>query len=159
MIVAKISVEPHVAEYVRGKYFDAEAGAVRFPPMLDIYVLIFDLMRKRPKDCPVDSGNLEIALPDRREGKDPLYYNYLSCRAQKMIGDKLRLMMWAELHDAMDENKHVHGMQFKDTALLFMSRYGIDSISEDAMLKNYQRWRDKMRRRSKRGYRRKKISA
>lgn len=158
MITVKISVEPHIAEYIRGKYFDDEAGTVKFPPLLDIYILIFDLLKKRPVDCPVDSGNLEFALPDRREGKDPVYYNYLSDRAQRVIGDKLRLMMWAELHDFMDENKHIKGIQFKDSVFLFMSKYGIEAITEDALLKNYQRWRDKLRRKNKRGYNRRKSS-
>lgn len=155
MITVKISVEQHVAEYIRGKYYDHEAGAVRFPSALDIYILIYDLLKKHPTGCPVDSGNLEFALPERREGKDPEYYNYLSDRAQKVLGDKLRLMMWAELHDFMDENKHINGVQFKDSVFLFMSKYGIEGITEDALLKNYQRWRDKLRRKKKRGYNRK----
>lgn len=65
MITVRISVEQHVAEYIRGKYFDHESGTVRFPAGLDIYILIYDLLRKRPASCPVDSGNLEFALPER----------------------------------------------------------------------------------------------
>lgn len=155
MITVKISVEPSVAEYINGKYYDYEAGAVRFPPSLDIYILIYDLLQKRPVSNPVDTGNLEFVLPQRREGKDPVSFNYLSARAQKMLGDKMRLMMWAELHDFMDENKHISGIQFKESAFLFMRKYSIESIGEDALLKNYQRWRDKQRRRKKRGYTRK----
>lgn len=155
MITVKITVEKPVAEYIRGKYFDHEAGAVRFPSDLDIYVLIYDLLQRRPVEIPVDSGNLEFILPERRAGKDPLTYNYLSGRAQKMLSDKMRLMMWAELHDYMDENKHIKGIQFKDSVFTFMRRYSIESISEDALFKNYQRWRYKLRRKQKRGYTRK----
>ena len=144
-----------MAEYIRGKFYDREAQVVRFPPTLDIYILIYDLLQKRPATNPVDSGNLEFALPERREGKDPLTYNYLSGRAQKILSDKLRLMMWAELHDLMDENKHINGIQFKESVFLFMRKYNIESITEDALLKNYQRWRDKQRRKKKRGYSRK----
>lgn len=155
MITVKTTVEPHVAEYIRGKFYDREAGVVRFPPTLDIYILIYDLLQKRPATNPVDSGNLEFALPERREGKNPDSYNYLSGRAQKMLADKMRLMMWAELHDLMDENKHINGIQFKESVFLFMRKYSIESITEDALLKNYQRWRDKQRRKKKRGYSRK----
>lgn len=63
--------------------------------------------------------------------------------------------MWAELHELMDENKHIHGIQFKESVFRFMRKYGIESITEDALLKNYQRWRDKQRRKKKRGYKRK----
>lgn len=152
MITVKIDIEPYVAEYIRGKYYSEESRAVRFKATSDVYVLIYDLLQRRPERCPVDSGNLEFCLPDRREGKDPVSYNYLSSRAQKILEGKLRLMLWAELHDFMDEEKHLHGVQYKDSVFRFMTRYGIESLSEDALLKNYQRWRDKQRRRKKRGY-------
>lgn len=127
---------------------------VKFPSSLDIYILIYDLLQKRPANCPIDSGNLEFMLPERREGKDPVSYNWLSDRSQKILSDKMRLMMWAELHELMDENKHIHGIQFKESVFRFMRRYGIESITEDALLKNYQRWRDKQRRKKKRAYKR-----
>lgn len=152
MVIVKISAEPYVAEYIQGKFFDYETRTVRFPSTLDIYILIYDLLQKRPASNPVDTGNLEFMLPERREGKDPITYNWLSGRAQKVLADKMRLMMWAELHEVMDENKHIHGIKFKDSVFRFMRKYGIESISEDALLKNYQRWRDKLRRSKKRGY-------
>ena len=58
MMTFKTTVEPHVAEYIRGKFYDHEAGAVRFPSALDIYILIYDLLQKRPASNPVDTGNL-----------------------------------------------------------------------------------------------------
>ena len=155
MVKVKISVDPFVAEYIKGKFYNFEAGTVKFPSSLDIYILIYDLLQKRPVNRPIDSGNLEFMLPERREGKDPVSYNWLSDRSQKLLEDKMRLMMWAELHELMDENKHIHGIQFKESVFRFMRRYGIESITEDALLKNYQRWRDKQRRKKKRGYKRK----
>ena len=157
MITVKINIDDAVAEYVRGKYFDPEVSAVRFPPSSDIYIKIYDLLAKRPASQPVDTGNLEIALPDRREanyagGKDPKSYNYISQRGAGILADRLRMLMWAELHEFMDEEKHHNGVQYKDSVYIFMKKYGIESISEDALLKNYQRWRDRVRRRLKRGY-------
>lgn len=152
MVKVKIEVPAHVAEYLVGKYYDPEAGCVRFPSGLDIYILIWDLLRKRPAEAPVDTGNLEFALPDRREGKNPETYNYLSKRAGKQLAEKMRRMMMAEIHDFMDENKHAEGIPFKDSAYRFICKYGIESITEDALLKNYQRWRNDTRRRYKRNY-------
>lgn len=159
MIKVKITVPEHVAEYIRGKYYDPAVGAVRFPSSLDLYVAIYDYVERRPVSCPVDTGNLEFCLPDRRVagmagGKNPESYNYFSATSQKKLGDKMRVMMLAELHDSMDENKHIHGIQFKESVFRFMRRYGIESITEDALLKNYQRWRDKQRRKKKRAYKR-----
>lgn len=155
MVEVKLQVTPYVAEYISGKYYDEEIGCVRFPSTLDISVLIYDLLAKRPTGCVVDRGNLTIALPCRRQGKSPQYYNYLCSRSQKLLAKRMRTMMWAELHELMDENKHLRGIQFKETVFCFMRKYGIESISEDALLKNYQRWRDRIRRNLKRGYSRK----
>ena len=155
MMTVKISVPPHIAEYARGKFGDPATGVVRFPPGLDIYVALYDLMAKRPVDSPLDSGNLELCLPDRRDanqagGKSPEQYNWFSAAAQKHIARRLRVMMLAELHEEIDANKHIKGIRFKDSIFFFMSRYAIESLSEDAFFKDYQRWRYKMARRSRR---------
>ena len=164
MITVKIQVPDHVAEYIRGKYYDRDRGCVVFPPSLDIYVKIYDLMQKRPASNPVDTGNLEFMLPDRRAaneqgGKSPEDYNYFSAESAKRLGRRMEVMMFAELHEELDENKHLHGIQFKETIYYFVHRYAIESISEDALFKNYYRWRRKQaRKKAKRGYVRKKSS-
>ena len=54
------------------------------------------------------------------------------------------------IYDLLDENKHLYGIQYIETVAYFMRKYGIQSISEDALLKNYYRWRDKVRKKSRR---------
>lgn len=151
MITSRLQVEPYVAEYAKGKYWDPAVDAVRFPDTTDIYVTVYDLMSRRPGSA-IDRGNLEIALPDRRDanmagGKSPEHFNWFSERAARVISDRLKVMMWAEVHDYMTEQKHVHGIQYKDSVYAFLTRYGIESISEDALIKNYYRWRERLKRR------------
>lgn len=153
MVISRIQIKDYVAEYAVGKYYDPDVGAVRFPDTSDIYVLIYDLMQRRPVGAVVDSGNLPVCLPDRREanqagGKSPEHFNWFSQRSAKIIGDRLRLMMWADIHAYMMEQKHVHGVQYKDSAWQFLQRYGITSISDDALIKDYYRWREKVSRKS-----------
>ncbi len=156
MVTTRISLPPHLREYVRGRFANFSDGAVRFPDSLDIYHILFDLLEKRPSNCPVDSGNLEIILPERSVGKRPESYNYLGVRSQRIIARKIETMMWAEVHDLLDVMKHEEGVDYKDSVHLFICRYGIESLSEDAFLKNYYRWRGKVRRKAKkREYRRK----
>ena len=71
---------------------------VRFADHLDVYHLVYNLLEKRPVNCPRDNGNLEIVLPDRRQGdvpggKSPERFNYLGQRSQGIINKKLKLMM------------------------------------------------------------------
>ena len=152
MTISRIQIEPYVAEYAIGKYYDKDLDAVRFPPSSDIYHLIYDLMARRPGSV-IDRGNLPIALPDRREanvqgGKSPENFNWFSERSSRLISDRLKLEMWAEVHEWMMDQKHMHGVQYKDSVWQFLQRYAITSISEDALIKNYYRWREKVRRQS-----------
>ena len=156
MITTKISIKPHLAEYVQGK-FGTDEGCVRFNDRLDIYHIIWDLLEKRPMRCRKDFGNLEIILPKRREGKSPEYYNYLGIRSQRTIEQKIEIMFWADLRSLIDYEHHQHGSKYLEIISLFMAKYRIESITEDALQKNYYRWRKKVRNQKKRAYNQKKV--
>lgn len=149
MVTVRISIKKHLSEYLIGKFNNCKEGPVTLPDDFDLYHTIFDLVQKRPANgIPIENGNLEIVLPDRREGKDPVYYNYLGERAQQILERRIEVKMWAEVHDLIDENKHRYGIEYSESIFSFMSKYDIHSISEDALMKNYYRWRDRVRKRS-----------
>ena len=156
MITTKISIKAHLAEYVKGFYKIQESGFVKFPDSDDLYHLIWQVMIKPPANInPFDrSGNLTIALPDRRIGKDPQVYNYISVKAEKIIEKKIRQLFILELHSVMEDNAYDGFLLTnQDRVSLFMAKYGIESITEDALLKEYYRWRDRVRKKEKRQYR------
>lgn len=149
-VITKIEIKPHLREYVIGKFNNGEEKPVHFPDREDIYHTIFDLTEKRPQNCQVDKGNLEIVLPDRRIGKSPETYNYLGERSVALIEKKISLRFWADLHTFLDDQKHRHGVSYTDAIHTFMKKYCITSISEDALIKNYYRWRSETKRRTER---------
>lgn len=162
MITTKITIEQHIAEYCIGKWGDDFAEPVRFPDTSDIYFTIYDLTQKRPLHVHHDDGNLEIVLPNRsKDGqsirKNPDVYNYISERSSKIIAKKICSQFWAELHEFIDDQKHRYGIEYVESVYTFMLKYRITGITEDALLKNYQRWRQLLRQRKTRGYCRKKI--
>lgn len=150
MVTTKIEIKEHLVEYLQGKYNGCMAGIISLPDRDDLYHIIYDLLEKRPAYCQFDTGNLELAIPDRRIGKSPEVYNYLGIRSSRIISQKVETLFWAELHNLIDENKHQYGIQYIESVAYFMHKYGIQSITEDALLKNYYRWRDKVRKKSKR---------
>jgi len=152
MINTCINIKPYLAEYIKGKFGNLCGDPIAFPDSSDLYHIIFDLLQKRPEGkSPVDTGNLLINLPSRRIGKKPEVYNYLSARAQRMIEKKIKLMFDNELHDRFEENyRDAHRLDNIEIAFGFMTMYSIESISEDALLKNYYRWRDNCRKKSHR---------
>ncbi len=161
MITSKIKIREHICEYAIGKFSADYCNPVKIPASFDLYHVIWDLVARRPYDRPVDSGNLEIVIPNRQEqqspntvtGKNPETFNYFSDRSAKIIDFKFETMMFAELHDLLDENKHRNGIEYQVTVHIFINKYNITSISEEALLKNYYRWRKKVKRlTSKRKY-------
>lgn len=151
MIVTKINLTPYLAEYAYSIYNNGEKSPVKIPDTSDLYHTIWQLMIRRPENHSfVDDGNFEIILPERRIGKDPQYFNYLSECAQKIIEKRIRLMFYAELHLSLLENENKGLLTRLEMVHQFMCNYNINSISEDALLKNYYRWRESKRKRLKR---------
>lgn len=163
MITSKINIKPHLCEYAIGRFGQNFENPVKFPDTSYLYFTIGDLMSVRPADKSRDFGNLEIVLPDRKEKgtddngqsirKNPERFNYFSARSALIIEGQIETALYAELHTELDDGKHRHGIDFQDTIHTFICRYQIRSITEDALLKNYYRWRKKaQRRKEKRNY-------
>lgn len=155
MITTKINIKPHLAEYFSSieKYGVFENGKfmyVHFPHKLDVYQVIWDLMEKRPDNCSgKDVGNFCIALPNRKEGKDPRYYNYLGERSIDIIERRLETMFFADSRSMFEENKQKLGIAYLDSAHLFLCKYQIESITPDALIKDEKRYRDNVLKRNR----------
>jgi hypothetical protein len=152
MITTRISIKEHLSEFMIGRYnHHDEQTPIRFPDSLDLYHTIYDLLVRRPANVSGhDTGNLYFFLPEIFPGKKTSSYNYLGVRSVKIIEKKIEVKFWAEVHDLFDHNKTMHGINYIESAHQFLTDYGISAISEDALLKNYQRWRDKVRKHNKR---------
>ena len=138
--VARIRIEPYLAEYARNVFSTGrQDGAVRIPDTSDLY-------HKDPADA-----NLAIVLPKRRvvvDGpvKSPDYYNALSGNSAKLIEVYLRRRFNYEFHELMIENEERGRPQRQiDVVCWFMKSRGIRSISEDALLQNFKRFRARIR--------------
>lgn len=154
MVTASIYIEPYLAEFLQGKYGNGTSAPISIPERTDLYHLLWDLMTCRRINVRDESDdNLVFILPDRRQGKDPAYYNYLSSQSALIISKKIRAEFNNDLHQALEEN-NAAGREFDNIEVVhqFLTRHGITSISEDGLLKNYYRWRENVR---KRRYRRK----
>lgn len=157
MVTTRIHIKPHLKEYVSGKYSQSPEEPVRFPDRMEIYHAIFNLMDKRPVNCPVDSGNIEIVLPKTDSYKNPKTYNYISAQSQRKIEKIIEVMFWSDFRFYIESEHHNNGAPYSNLVYDFLNKYGIHSISEDALLKHYYRWRKKVRNPEKRAYFFKKI--
>ena len=145
MVTTNITIAAYLAEYLIGKFNNGNSDTpVHFPDNLDIYHIVWSLLLKRPSNIsPIDKGNLSIYLPNRREGKDPSYYNYISNDGASIIEKNIRAMFYIELRQQLNDNRERgHFYQDQEIIYLFLARYNVSSISVDALQKNYLRWRN-----------------
>lgn len=151
MISISINLTPYLAEYLRGKYASGSDNPVMIPDSSDLYHVIWNYMSRRPSGAIQKTGNLTLALPHRREGKDPETYNYLSDRALRCVDKAVRREFNQELHALLlDNDQRGHLFDNIDIVLQFINMYGLESISEEALLKNFYRWRENLRKRKAR---------
>ena len=158
--IATIKIEPYLAEYIIGKYGIQKNAVVNIPYNTDLYHCIWENMsRQRANQSVPEDGNLRILLPCRKPGdgvawKDPAYYNYLSVPASKEIEYQIRRMFNFELHRVLLENEEF-GRQRRNLDVIydFIRTYQLKSISSDALLKNYYRFRNRLRPKKTRQYR------
>lgn len=142
-MTTRINVDEYCAEWLRAKYAD-EDGVIYLPSDSDLYHLLWDLMARRPADVsPIDSGNIEIFLPCRREGKRPDTFNYIHANSQKIFNTKVKSLISLDLHSFV-EGLCKHGVMLIEAVAQYKLKYQIDSISDEALLKNIQRWRNKL---------------
>ena len=146
MYTVKFDIENYLAEYLRGKWGPT---IVEIPRDVYLYNLLHSLTKKQPSHVPVLSGNVEIIIPCRREGnKNPEYYNYVSSGGAELFNKALKLFFRADLHEFVDHMKHDKGYTYKDACFLFASQYGIESIDTESLIKNYYRWKEKVRKKA-----------
>lgn len=146
-MTTRIELPKHLSEYIKGK-FGAGDDVVHFPANSGLYFLLYELLQRRPSDYPVDRGNTEIHLPSPRSsrgqaGKPVESFNYISKGGTIALKKAINTMMKVESHEFFDENKHVKGISYIDSAYMFLQKYGIESLTPEALLKDYQRWRVK----------------
>ncbi|MDR1883764.1 MAG: hypothetical protein LBR26_13410 [Prevotella sp.] len=151
MITTKFTIEPYLAEYLRGKWSVSDANGnpadiISIPDKIYLYNILSSLTIKRPKHAPLPDGNLEVILPHRKEGnKNPEYYNYISAKSAMYFNKKVKLFFRADLHEFIDSRKHDEGETYKDACYYFISKYRIESIDPDSLAKNYYRWKSMVR--------------
>ena len=158
-----IKIEGYLAEYILAKFKKNENGEkIVIPSNNDLYFCIWHHMSKPNERARLtEEGNLRIVLPCRRSGakegpwKDPAYYNYISQAGVKEIEACIRLQFNFELHRVLLENEEFgHKQRNIDVVYDFIRTYQLKSISPDALLKNYYRYRARIRPKRTREYKR-----
>lgn len=147
--VCHLTVSDHLAEFARRRFpSDERTGALIVPTTSDLWYCMWEEMRRRPRGvasvAPSDA-NLHLRLPFRRRdegfsGKDPAYWNYIPPGGVRQVEACLRRRYYFEFHEWM-LRRDLRDMLQRDRIRYWMSYWGTSFDHEDALLKNWQRWR------------------
>lgn len=144
MVTTTIVVKPYLAAFMYVYYKDyilKESQIIKLTSKEDLYHVIKNLTVHRPPNVSWrETGNLTIALPDPRNGKNPETYNYLGHDSVLIIEDEIETLLKTELHSRMLKSKFREGITYKKALILFMEKYKIEDKHEDALMKAFQRW-------------------
>ncbi len=148
MMTTKIEIKNYLVEYCLAKYPADIEGVVKFPSNSMITWQIYLLLAKRPENITFDKGNLEFVIPYKREKAQGIYkniesYNYITEKGAKTLRRFLFNEFWCEVHLFLDTEKLRHGIDYQDSADLFLSQYKIKQLTSDAIIKSHYRYRDR----------------
>ena len=136
----RIELKSHLEEYAIAK-FPVVDDAVVIPSSMDIYFVLLDLLQKKGKGIEVCNDGIYFAIRNTGIGKDPRVYKYLSRHGRMLFETRLEVMFWIDFHDVMDREVIRGGKPCLEAAQIFVEKFRINSITEDALIKHYYRWR------------------
>lgn len=145
MYTIRFFVKPHLASYMYHRYKKTvESGAIRLPYNSILYHTLHQLTTRRPSGkVPREKGNLALILPFSSIGKSPATYNYLSEQSILTLEMAIDVQMKMELYEFIRFNKFRKGIMYMTSARLFQNKHQMWDITEEALIKSYQRWRDR----------------
>lgn len=147
MITVRLAVKPYLAAYMYALYersTEPLTQAIRLNPQEILYSVVQQLTVRRPANAPRETGNLCLALPAPRYGKDPQVYNYIGHDNARLLEEKIEWQMKMELFEWMQAAKFRQGKTYHLAILEFMEKYGLEELlQEETMMRWYQRWRAK----------------
>lgn len=144
-----LKIEAYLADYIQHRYpWDTCHQRVLIPPSSDLYHCLYENLRVPRSDTRICEPNIWIALPSpgyvaNGYWKDTQRFCALSERGERLVAQCIRRQFNFEFHQVLIENDENGRPQLmKDVIHAFIKKYSL-SISEEALIKNYQRFRKK----------------
>jgi len=147
--IASIRIEPYLAEYAKNCWGSARRnGAIKIPYTSEFYHLVYELMAKPSANAHEwTDTNLDIILPHRTQCEDGVlknirYYYYLSPKSALKIEHWLRRRFNFEFYGIMMDNE-MQGRPVSNLEVVrsFIRSHGLESITEDALIRSFRRYR------------------
>lgn len=146
MLVLNIYVKPYLAEYARKKYPSPIKDVAQFPATSLVNHAIANSLIKKPAIPAENKGNLLVMVNEKICNlKDLDTNNYLNFEGENNVGEKLLLDFDMFLHSFMDHMRYHHGVDYKDSAQMFVRKYHLTGkVTPEALLKKHVRWKKKI---------------
>jgi hypothetical protein len=143
-IYVTIRLEPFLQDFLRA-HFNCNNGVFSFPKGEDLCNKMQRLLRTLPETYKSeDYGlyNFEIEIPYMHD-KDPFYYRYLSVAAQNAFVERIKDYFEEVFHERIVELRH-DGHEKKECIEIFLDEHNLSIQYYDRLIKDYQRWRNRI---------------
>lgn len=139
-----IKMKPELVRYLYVRYAQ-QPQLIQLPPNSSLYRLIGEMTVKQPANAPRQRvGNITLAIPAPKDGKDPKVFNYLSVKSIRHLERMVRNQMKMELFEEMMDHKMNQGVTYIRTLTDYLERYGMENyVSEESLMRLFQMWKKK----------------
>ncbi len=144
-VFTSFKLDPFFQQFLRS-YFDQTGDIVfSFPKGDDLLRKLEVLLRQVPDNYKRRShaSTFHVELPYMRY-KDPRTHNYLSETSGKIFARNIREFFEAVFHEKVNEYRNA-GFEYKDCVLIFMEEFQLPVDSTDRLIKDFQRYRNRIR--------------
>lgn len=148
-VLTSFKLDPFFQTFLKSHFQCGSDAVFTFPKGHDLLRRLEVLLRPVPENYKPSRSHpalFHVELPYMKH-KDPLYYNYLSDTAGKAFARKVRDFYELVFHERMSELRNA-GYEYKECVYLFQDEYDLPPESTDRLIKDFQRWRNRIRRKN-----------
>lgn len=150
-IIITIELDPFYQDFLRTHFGRRKVDPFFWPKNHNISKKFMSLLQVNPKEFkPISFGDnsFSVDIPFLSHiNKDPFIHNYLSKNGNYLLTKSIKDFFDLIFHEFLT-SKHKDGFNHKEAILIFMDEYSIDENNYDRLIKNAQRWRNRVKMRN-----------
>lgn len=147
-VLTSFRLDPFFQQFLKTYFHQNDDTVFSFPKGHDLFRRLEILLRPVPTDYRPKKQNpwlFYVELPFMKH-KNPRTHNYLSETSGKIMARHIRDFFDAVFHEKMNEYRKA-GFEYQECVYIFQEEFSLPLDSTDRLIKDFQRYRNRLRRR------------
>jgi hypothetical protein len=144
-VFTSFKLDPFFQQFLRSYFDQSEELVFHFPKGEDLLRKLEVLLRPVPENYKPRKHDwlFHVELPYMKY-KDPRTHNYLSETSGKIFARNIRDFFETVFHEKVSEYRNA-GFEYKDCVYIFMEEFHLPVSATDRLIKDFQRYRNRIR--------------